>query len=314
MHFPSREVWAAPRAVRGDLVRDAAGSCEFLSIGDLLKASAVEEGGARFIFLEASNEARDFQGETVLAKALAESAEYYNRYGNIDLDHITVFGPKAGIVDYAAFEIGRPVQVRVAGRDTFVKAQIFTGTGPMADNANRFWQSITQLHPPQRWFPSVGGAVMARDTRRDPKTGSPHTIVTKVRWTNIGMSKTPVNPSVPEVSTVAIGPLAKSWTGSGWDLTKALEAGHAVSPADMTGGAALRRQSLEGASRRRVGSYWEFRDCVAGDLRKGACGSSAEAITDHAHRSYGLDPAEAADWTGRFLADLRDGLQKRTNR
>lgn len=284
-------------------MRDLGASTDFLSIPDLLKAMPVEESGRRFIYMEASNEARDFQGEVVLAKALAESAEYYSRYGNIDLDHITVLGPKVGIQDYPAFEIGRPVTVKVAGKDTFVKAEIYSGDTPVAACANRFWDSVTKLRPAQRWFPSVGGSVMGRDP-----TGR---YVTKVRWCNIGLSKTPVNPAVPEASTVPFGVLAKSWGALGLDLGKALSAGYGTDSAALTGGAALRTQSLAGAKSRRVRSYPEFRECIAGDLRKGACGGSAEAITDHAARTYGLDPAEAADWCARFMADLRDGLKRK---
>ncbi|WP_431860151.1 hypothetical protein [Azospirillum sp.] len=275
---------------------------QYLSIPDLLKATPSEEGGRRFIYLEASNEALDQQGEVVLAKALAESAGYYLRYGNLDLDHLTQLGPKAGIPDYPLYEIGRPADVRIDGPRTFVKGEIYQGAGAVAEKANQFWESLTAVKPPQRWYPSVGGSVLekAQDLGR--------TVIRKVRWTNIGFSKTPVNQTVPTVATIPFGPLAKCWGVAGLDLTKALEAGYGTDAATLTGGAALRGQSLD----RQVHSYWDFRDRLAGDVLKARVHPTSERLIDHATTHYGLDRAEAAEWTERFLADLKSGLNKRT--
>lgn len=187
---------------------------DYLCITQMLKASPSMEQGERFVYLEASNETRDQQGEIVLAKALAESSDYYLRYGNMDLDHLTQLGPKAGIADYALYEIGRPVEVKVSGGRTLVKGQIYSGSGPVAEKANQFWSSLTELTPPQRWYPSVGGAVMEKALDIDPDTGAKRAVIKKVRWTNIGFSKTPVNQAVPTVSTVPFGALAKCWAPS----------------------------------------------------------------------------------------------------
>ena len=169
---------------------------DYLILTDMFKATPSEEGGERFVYLEASNEAMDQQSEIVLAKALEESADYYLKYGNLDLDHFTQLGPKAGIRDYHLYEIGRPVDVRVGKRDAFVKAQLFAGESEVARCANQVWESLTAISPPQRWYPSVGGAVLERAQVIGPG-GDSHTVVKKVRWTNIGLSKTPVNPAVP---------------------------------------------------------------------------------------------------------------------
>lgn len=276
---------------------------DFLSVSDLfLKARPSEEGGHRFIYLEASNESLDAQGEVVLAKALSDSADYYLRYGNIDLDHVTQTGPRRGIADYARYEIGRPVDVKVDGSATFVKGQIFQGDGPAAANANLFWDSITKLRPPQRWYPSVGGAVIDRDASKR--------LIKSVRWSNIGLSKTPVNQMVPTVSAVPFGALAKAWGSMGLDLDKAMEAGYGTDSATLADGAALRTQSLDPA----VSSYWDFRDRLAGDLRKGRVhASSPAALARHATTAFGLNSADAAEWTERFLADLKAGrTSKRT--
>lgn len=281
-----------------------AATVEFLSFPDLLKATPSEEAGERFVYLEASNEARDYQGEVVLAKALAESADYYLRFGNLDLDHITQIGPKAGIGDYAKYEIGRPVDVRVHDGRTFVKGQLYRGDGPMAERANEVWDSLTNLSPPARWYPSVGGAVLEKAQDFDPQTRSARTVIRKVRWTNIGLSKTPVNLAVPSVSTVPIGVLAKCWGPAGLDLSKALEAGYGTDSATLTGGAALRKQSLD----RRLHSYWDIRDRLAGDLRKSRVRPDPAAMADHLAGRFGLSKADAAEMVERFLADLKAGL------
>lgn len=282
----------------------AAAACEYLSIGDLMKATPAEEAGRRFLYIEASNESRDYQGEVVLTRALADSADYYMRFGNIDLDHVTVTGPRRGPPNYAEYEIGRPVQVEATRNRTFVKAELYAGDAPIARNANLVWDSITRLRPAQRWYPSVGGAVLGREETIGPD-GNKVVRVTKVRWTNIGLSKTPVNLTVPTVSSVAFGALAKAWDASGLDLAKALEmsAGASSDVAQLTGGAALGKQSLD----HRIQSYHAFREAVAGDIRRKRVALNARAIARHAEAAHGLDPDTATDWTERMLGDLSRG-------
>lgn len=282
---------------------------DYLCITQMLKASPSMEQGERFVYLEASNEARDQQGEIVLAKALAESSDYYLRYGNMDLDHLTQLGPKAGIADYALYEIGRPVEVKVSGGRTLVKGQIYSGTGPVAEKANQFWSSLTELTPPQRWYPSVGGAVMEKALDIDPDTGAKRAVIKKVRWTNIGFSKTPVNQTVPTVSTVPFGALAKCWGPLGLDIVKALEAGYGTDSAQLEGGGALRKQSLHGVPI----NYFDMRDRLAGALREGKAGKNpgARQLADYVHRTFGVSLDEAAETVERFMRDLKTGLKRR---
>jgi len=285
-------------------------SAEYLSFPDFFKATPAEEAGERVVYLEASNEARDYQGEVVLAKALEDSAQYYARYGNLDLDHKTQIGAKAGLPNPYLYEIGRPTEVKCRSGKTFVRGAIYKGDGPVAAHANAFWDSLTRLSPPKRWYPSVGGAVLDKGTVFDPGTRSTQTVVKKVRWTNVGFSATPVNPAVPEVSTVPIGALAKSWTAAGLNLSKAIEAGYGTDSAALAGGAALRAQSLD----KHLQSYWDFREQIARDLRKHLCTGAAADIVERAHSEYGLSKSLAAEWAERFHADLRAGLNlKRKN-
>lgn len=271
--------------------------------GMMLKATPAIEAGERFIYIEASNELKDQQNERVLAKALAESADYYLKFGNLDLDHYTQIGAKRGIPDYPAYEIGVPVAVRIEGGTTFVKGQIKSGEGPAALKANLFWSSLTDVNPPERWYPSVGGAVMGKAIEIDAE-GNKIGVITKVRWTNIGMSKTPVNDNLPSATTAAFGPLAKSW-GS---MLKGLEAGYGTDSATLTGGAAMRGQSLD----TQLMSYFDFRNQFANAIQMGSAGNTAQqsSLVEAAQKLFGLPAAYAARYVKRFLNDLQLALIK----
>lgn len=141
---------------------------DFFSVETMLKATPSEEGGERYIYFEASNEGVDQQGERVLAKALDESAQHFLKFGNIDIDHYTILGPRMGLANHMSYEVGRPVDVTIRGERTFVKAQLYKGSGDLARNANMVWESMTQLNPPARWYPSVGGSVLAKSVQLDP--------------------------------------------------------------------------------------------------------------------------------------------------
>lgn len=281
---------------------------QYLSIPDMLKATPSQEGDRRYLYLEASNEARDFQGEIVLAKALAESADYFRDYGNLDIQHRSMIGLANGDRDYHLHEIGRPDQVRADGSRTFVKGEIFSGDTPVAECANAFWDSITKLKPAQRWYPSVGGKIQGADRSIDPETKELRRTITKVMWCNIGFSRTPVNPKVPTVSTVPFGVLAKCWGSDGLDLTKALEAGYGTDSATLTGGAALRKQSLD----RRPQTYWDVRDRLAKDLTSRKVKPDAAAMAAHARDTYGIDHADAAEHVERFFKDIESSRKRKT--
>jgi hypothetical protein len=280
---------------------------EYLSLPGMLKATPATEGDNRYIYLEASNEARDFQGEVVMAKALQESAPYFERYGNLDIQHRSLIGLANGDPNYHLHEIGRPEMVKADGARTFVKGIIFSGDTPVAQTANDFWDSVTKLRPPQRWYPSVAGKITGSDYDVDPATGAKRRTITSVIWANIGFSRTPVNPKVPTVSTIPFGILAKCWGTAGLNMTKALEAGYGTDVATLTGGGALRRQSLDTGKPQ---TYWEFREKMSSAIRKGAAGKTSADFLSHARTSFGLDADEAGDWTERLMGEIADALAK----
>jgi len=286
---------------------------EYLCIGSMLKATPRMEGNNRFIYIEASNEVEDQQNEVVLQKALRDSADWFLQYGNLDIDHYTLIGkpnPKLGtpgIPGCELFEIGRPVDVKFSGGATFVKGLIATGSGPASEKANEFWSSLVDISPPARWYPSVGGHVMETAVEIDPDTKSRKAYVKKVRWSNIGFSKTPVNQAVPTVATVPFGVLAKSWGVAGLDFVKALEASYSTDMANLSGGGALGMQSLDGAPN----NYFEFRDLLAGAIKSGAASATPAALIDYCNKRFGLALSDAAEYVERFYRDLKTGLNKR---
>lgn len=281
---------------------------DFISVGGLLKATPHQDAGSRVIYFEASNEDVDHQNEVILQKALSASSEYYLRHGNIDLSHYTILGPKSGIPNFMEYEIGKPTSVQVNGKRTFVKAELYQGDSAMARNANMVWDSLTKQTPASTWFPSVGGAVLSKSVKLDPKTGSKVAVIESVRWNNTALDRCPVNKTVPTISTVPVGTFTKSL--GGFVIAKALEAGYGTDSAAITGGAALRKQSLD----HKIHSYFDFRDRLAGGMRTGSAGKNpgARELVKFAASNLGLPQDQAAEWVERFMRDLKIGLNKRS--
>lgn len=281
---------------------------DHISFDLMLKATPSSESGKRFIYFEASNEGVDQQGERVLAKALEQSADFFLKFGNIDIDHYTILGPKLGMQNAMNYEIGRPVEVRVDGERTFVKAELYQGKGPLAEQANMVWESMTGLNPPARWYPSVGGAVLAKSMQIDPATQNKVAVIDKVRWSNVGLSRTPVNQHLPCAESMPIGTFAKSLNGF---IVKALEASYSTDVATLTGGGALGMQSLDTGNA--PYSYFDFRERMAEALDLALVKSQTEdGLIAHAVHEFNLPSEAAAEWVSRFLGDIQSSLNKRS--
>lgn len=276
---------------------------------DLFKATPVSDGNGRFIYFEASNEGIDRQGERVLAKALAESASLYLQNGNVDIDHLSLLrrGTKEGV----EAEIGFPVAVDISDKRSFVKAQLYQGTGDLAKNANMVWSSLTELSPPKRWYPSVGGSTLAKSQEIDPATNTSVTVIQKVRWTNVALASAQINQHVGAASINPIGTFCKSLNGF---VLKTLEAGYGTDSASLTGGGALRIQSLHGST----SNYFDFCEHLSRAINRlnnravlrGRDGNFSDvkvlkSLADFATSSLGIDPADAVAMTARFMSDLK---------
>lgn len=294
---------------------------EYLFVSGFFKARPAEEAGSRVLYLEASNEHVDLQGEKVLSKSLQDSAEHFLRYGNIDLDHRTLSAPRVPGDNPYLWEIGHPAEVRTDAADrTFVKALLYQGEGKVAEAANMVWDSLTKLSPPARWYPSVGGQVLERGREVDPLTKAEVPVIKRVRWTNIGLSRTPVNSAVPAASVIPAEVFAKCCTATGGlDMAKALEAGYGTDSATLTDGAALRRQSLENKPQAVLPgalgqsppvTYLDAREALARHLRAGG-DSAPDALARHLSQTLSLPPDEAARWVERFLRDLQSARRRR---
>lgn len=291
---------------------------DFVSVASMLKANPVSDGGRRYVYFEASNEGNDQQNEVILAKALNDSKDLYLQHGNVDLEHYTQIGARLGIPNYSHYEIGQPVEVGQRAGSTFVKAELYQGEGPMAANAAMVWDSLTKLRPQQRWYPSVGGAVLAKSFEVDPKTQARKAIIGRVRWTNVGLSKTPVNQHVGICQSAPIGIFAKCFSaldGSiDMSMLKTLTAGYGTDSGSLEGGAALREQSLDKKLKdTSVGSYFEFRNRLADSMRADEIqfGADPAALSAFAATKFSLSHDEAAEYVERFLRDVETALQKR---
>lgn len=279
----------------------------------MLKARPSEEGGERFLYLEASREGVDQHNECVLAKALEDSAEHFLKFGNIDIDHKSMPSVAAGygIDDPESWEVGVPEEVRVEGGSVFVKARLFKGDTQLAQRANMVWESLTKLNPPARWYASVGGATLAKSQGIDPVTKNKVNYINRVRWSNLAISRQPVNQHVAAAQTVPFEALAKCWTPNGFDMAKALEASHVTDAAAKTGGAALGMQSLDQGSNAPT-SYYDFRNKLSAALKSGETAQNMSAMIEFSARTFNLSLDEASEWVDRFLGDLKSKLSKRS--
>ncbi len=275
---------------------------DFIGFDTMLKATPKTEGGRRFIYLEASGEGVDIQRERVLSKALEESAEYFLKFGNIDIDHYTILGPRLGIPDYMSYEVGVPVDVSVKNNATFVKVELYQGDTALTQRANMIWDSMTAQNPPARWYPSVGGNIQKKSKQADPVTGEEITVIEQVLWNNIGLSRTPVNPHLPCASAMPVGMFAKSLNAF---TLKALEASYATDMTALSGGGAFAAQSID-VGHHMPYSYFDFREKIAGAMQMGLVPAmTSDGLIAYAMNEFNLSAQTAADWVSRFLSDIQ---------
>lgn len=283
---------------------------DFVSFEMLMKATPREEGGKRIIYVEASKESRDQQGEIVLAKALKESVDVFKKFGVLDIDHKSMpsVASSYGITDPESWIIGQPLDVVFNGDTTIVKAELRSGNSPLAERANRVWEGMTQISPPDRYYASVGGSVTGREIRLDPLTKSKVPVITGTRWNNLALSLNPVHAGLAPASTRPVGTFTKSL--GGWVMQKALEASYATDAAAKTGGAAFGTQSLDGSPI----NYFDFRNKLAENMSTGLVGENpgARELVAYCTKTFGLSHADAAEYVERFYRDLKTGLKQRS--
>lgn len=196
-----------------------------------MKASPSTEGDDRFVYFEPSTDDLDSQREIVNRDALAKSAQYYLKFGNVDIDHLSLIGVRLGMTPAEAklYEIGYPVSVTVEP-SVMVKAAIYRGDSEQARQANIFWDSLTKQNPPKRYYPSIGGKSLEKIC------GDDGCEIKRLAWNNTAMvsqPSVPVNRAVRSVSIIAPDV-----------FVKAINAGYSTDSTALVGGEALRRQSI----------------------------------------------------------------------
>lgn len=272
--------------------------------GLLFKATPQTEGDRRFVYCEPSTENWDQQRERILRQALLDSADHFLKFGNIDTDHATMIGGKLGLSpeESRLREIGRPVEI-IRGPKIVVRGEIYRGDTPAAKEANYFWSTLTEMTPPKRWYPSVGGRNAVRDCT------DKGCVIKAFKWVNLGFAKEPVNDSVAPV---------------GLDLdafVKAITAGGGTDSASLAGGAALRRESLHphpvtavpgGEPRHRAAAAEYLRELTAG----GRCDHqrpphALPKLIEHFQRCKGMDGDQARRAAQTLIRAVADRVKAR---
>ena len=266
------------------------------------KARAATEGDDRFLYCEPSSGQWDLQGERTLAKALVDSAEYFLKFGAIDIGHFSMPHPKLrriareyGFDQPDLAKVGIPLEVRQNGEgQVVVKAQLYRGDTKAAEQANLLWE---QLLVGGRYYPSIGGTPLAKSCLR----GNTQCTITAARWSNIGLWQEPVDVMVKAVSIMPMSAFAK-----------ALIAGGGTDVATLDGGATLRRESLgdDPAYWRAATSYLRGAECPHRGLDP-----SHDMLKAHFRDCGGFDQDAAANAADRLLWELNELLATRdTNR
>lgn len=168
----------------------------------LIKAH--EDGSRRIVEVEASNEKVDSEGDVILQKALLDSADYFIKSGNLDLDHLSELGPRLGIPNPTSYIVGKPLEVKdLGGHRTGVVGQIRqTSDGKVDVVKNRFdefWESL-KSKPAVVWQASIYGfpkADMTVDCAKEQcDHGATRYLVKGIEWRSLAFTRNPINTSL----------------------------------------------------------------------------------------------------------------------
>ena len=182
--------------------------------GVLIKGA--EENGQWVVYLQASNEMLDQDGEKVESGALKKAADYFLTHGVLSWDH------KHKVTHDPGFIIGEPLDVRFTNSgETLVKGFLYKSN----DIAQKVWKNIQS--GARRIGASIGGGILQKA----------ESTIKQVVWDETAITHKPVNDAT--LGMVQMVPFA--------EFAKALTAGSGVDAATFTGGRALTPESLQGA-------------------------------------------------------------------
>lgn len=174
----------------------------------LIKAEENEKG-EKFVYFHASSEQKDSQEETVLQKALRESADYFLAEGVISYDHLHKSVNDDGRIEIRPeYIIGEPVDVKFSDdeyKNTFVKARLYVSDDAKSSLANEIWRMAKSGST--RLRASVGGRILRRNANNSD-------IIEKVIWDDLCATVKPVNKSLSGVSVYPLEEFAKSFSAT----------------------------------------------------------------------------------------------------
>ena len=220
--------------------------------GGSVLIKGAEENGKWIVYLQASNEMRDQDGEMVEVGALQKAADYYLSHGVISWDH------KHKATHDPGFIIGEPLDVKFTGdRKTLVKGFLYQAN----DIAQKVWKNIQS--GAQKLGASIGGGILQKSESN----------IKRVVWDETAITHRPVNDGT--LGNVQMVPFAA--------FAKALMAGSGVNASDFTGGRALIPESLQGAVS--VPEPQALRG-VFGDLLKAMRGRKVSSYNDMVNFVY----------------------------
>jgi hypothetical protein len=170
----------------------------------LVKARSTDSSGRRLIECEVSNQEVDLEGDVIEQKALLDSADYFIKYGHIDIDHISELGFRAGIKNPSSYIIGRPTEVKDLGngRTGMVGEIMKSRDGSVNPEQNKYdevWKSL-QAEPPVMWrasiygFPELDGVIDCSEVVCN--SGATRYHITKLQWKSLALTRNPVNDAI----------------------------------------------------------------------------------------------------------------------
>lgn len=183
---------------------------------DSVLIKGVEENGKWIIYLQASNEMKDQDGETVETNALKKAADYFMSHGVLSWDH------KHKVTHDPGFIIGEPLDVRFTSKgETLVKGFLYKSN----DIAQKVWKNLES--GARRIGASIGGGILQKA----------ESTIKQVIWDETALTHKPVNDGT--LGLVQVVPFAA--------FAKALMAGSGVDAGSFSGGRALIGESLQGS-------------------------------------------------------------------
>lgn len=227
--------------------------------GDIIIKAEEGPNGEWIVYLEASRETPDQEGETIESGALKKAAEHFLAHGVVSWDHMH----KSGERD-PKYIIGEPLDVQFTGDGrTLVKARLYREN----KIAQSLWDNIKS--GAKRLGASVGGGILKKAASK----------IKQVVWDEIAITHKPVHDAtLGNVSMVPFTEFAKAveycdgYSSAidmdydishetylesmsdgmreryeGNTLIKALMAGSGVDASQFEGGRALTGESLQGA-------------------------------------------------------------------